>query len=117
MDWHDTTMFNVHMTLLSVKPRVVGHSTSFGRNANILLNDANAHGQGFEAFGRTNILVENGQGNGQRTDGVGNIDNSTDASFTRDAGQHQIHLFFRISKLGEVFDAVQDSSLVRNSGI
>jgi hypothetical protein len=102
---------------LSIKSRVVGHSTSFGRDAHVLLNDANAHGQGFEAFGWTNVLIENGQWNGQSTDGVGNIDNSTNASFTGDAGQHQIHLFFRISKLGEVFDAVQDSSLVRNSCI
>ena len=103
--------------LTFLKPRIERHGTTQLGDADILLNDTDAGGEGLQCFGRTDISIENGQRDGKSTHGVRDVNYAANAPLTRAAAQKEVDLFLRIAKLAEIFDALQHSLLVGNGCI
>jgi hypothetical protein len=105
---------------VSRKTWVVGDAPARLGDTNVLLEYGNALGQGGQHthVGRWSyVAVKDRQWNGQRSDGVGHVDDAADPAFAWDATQQQVHLLFRVAKLGQVLDAVEHGALVGNRGV
>jgi hypothetical protein len=99
---------------------VKGDGTSFRRQAHIDLQELDTRGQLFQlghVHRGTNVAIKDSQGNSQRGDSVGHVDNAADPTFAGNARQEEVNLFFRVAKLGQVLDAIEDGHLVGNGGI
>src|SRR5262249_16721228 len=63
---------------------------------------------------RTNVEVEDVRRDGQRTAGVGDVDDAADPSFDRRRSEQNIGLLARVAELLQVLDGIERSSAVGN---